>query len=173
MKKEQPLTQQRLRELFSYDPETGNFTRRLAVSKCQPGEKAGWLCGAGYLEIRVDCRRYLAHRLVWLYVFGRWPSHHIDHLNLEKTDNRLANLREATKSQNHANRPRPRNNRSGSKGVSVRKSGNWSANITINGVGRCLGTFKSRDEATAAYKGAAEELFGEFARADCIDEVNQ
>lgn len=157
------ITQGCLKELLHYDPETGVFTW-VAPSgrRAKIGDVAGWASGRGYLGIRINRRAYYAHRLAWLYVHGAWPAQDIDHVNGVRSDNRLANLREATRSQNLAN-TRPR--RSAPKGTWLhRETGKWCAAITVNGRLRHLGLFASRDDAHAAYAAAANQHFGEFAR---------
>jgi hypothetical protein len=98
---------------------------------------------------------------------GRWAKPTIDHRDGDCTNNRWNNLRRATRSQNNANRSRPRHNTSGYKGASrCRRSGKWLAHIGINGKIIFLGRFETPQEAHAAYLKAARKLFGEFARAE-------
>jgi hypothetical protein len=107
-----PLTQARLRELLSYDPETGTFIWRTRSNPRGPdltGRRAGGLDGEGYWHIRIDGKLYGGHRLAWLWVHGRLPNGRLDHINRSQADNRIANLREANPSQNRANsKPEPR-----------------------------------------------------------------
>lgn len=158
MKKE--LTADRLREVLHYDQTTGFFSWRISSSNRAPsGSKAGGLDGKGYLRIKVDGQEYRAHRLVWLWVFGAWPECLIDHINHEKTDNRLCNLREATASQNQQNRRTSRNNTSGYTGVYWdRCAGKWGANIHHLGTQKNLGRYQSKEEARQAYVAAASEM---------------
>ena len=154
------LTPERLREVLSYDKVAGDFTR-LAT-----GERLGrvGLC-RGYVHIRVDGRSYKAHRLAWFHVYGRWPDGDIDHINGDRGDNRIANLREATRSQNNANKAASPKNRSGFKGVNYAPHVKlWRARIGVDGRSIHLGHFKTREEANAAYAVAAREHFGEFGR---------
>ncbi len=98
------LTAERLRELLTYDPETGHF-RWVFTKGCRAGGQiAGTVRRDGYLCIAVDGRKHKAHRLAWFYMHGRWPHPEIDHINRSKLDNRLCNLREATRVENNANR---------------------------------------------------------------------
>ena len=160
------LTADRLRELFHYDKDTGVFTRLVNCSNVRAGAVAGCLKNDGYLCIRVDGRLYSAHRLAWFYMTGEWPGLHIDHANSDRSDNRWANLREATYSQNNANSIVRKDNKSGFKGAS--RSGKrlgWQACIRWEGRSKHLGYFDSPEAAHAAYLAAANELFGEFARA--------
>ena len=108
-----------LRRLLSYDPKTGDFRWRVSRGGgVRAGDLAGTLHSGGYWQIYVNNRLYLAHRLAWLYVYGKWPDKGIDHKNGIRTDNRICNLREATASQNGANKGRLTRNTSGFKGVS-------------------------------------------------------
>jgi hypothetical protein len=166
-RKRPPLTLERLREALDYDPGTGAFAWRIAkrgINKCDP---AGTVI-KGYVQIGLDQVFYRAHRLAWLYVYGRWPQGDIDHINGVRGDNRIANLREATHSQNMANRGPQKNNKSGFKGVSQHtQTGKWIAFIKAksgNSKVRNLGSFDTPEEAHRAYRAAASELFGEFAR---------
>lgn len=114
----------------------------------------------GYRAGRIYDREYKAHRLLWLLYSGRWPDDQIDHINGDKADNRIANLRAVPQSENNKNKPVPTNNTSGVIGVHrYRKNGYWQAEITVNGKARYLGRFRSIEEAAAARK-AAEIEFG-------------
>lgn len=162
------LTAGRLRQLVTYCPETGHFTWNYSLgSRAAAGQRAGCLCRtSGRRLLRVDGRVYLEHRLAWLYMTGKWPTLEVDHIDMESDNNRWINLREATSSQNKANRKALSTNRSGIKGVSFHKAaGKWSAQINVNGKKRHLGLFSNPQAAHEAYKGAAERTFGEFARA--------
>lgn len=160
------LSQARLREVFDYSPDTGLFVWRQAPSS---RVKIGTIAGRvshGYRHIALDGKRYAAHRLAWFYVHGVWPKDDMDHINGEKDDNRLANLREATTSQNMANARLSSHNTSGFKGVSWKCGTNkWNAKISHNGVTYHIGYFTTREAAHEAYVIKARELFGEFARA--------
>lgn len=156
------LTVERLRELLEYDPETGDFRWKFdRGSKAPAGAIAGGL-NKGYWLISIDGRRRRAHRLAWLYVHGVWPSGEIDHRNENKVDNRIANLREATRRQNTENISLPRrDNKSSTRGVSTKpRKGRpcWSARIVVDGKQRYLGQFDSPEEAAAAYLAAKAEL---------------
>ena len=159
------ITQSRLQDLLSYDPETGLFTWLVQRGPARAGDVAGCVSSGGYCRIRLDGRLYEGHRLVWLYLFNRAPAHEIDHVNGLRHDNRLVNLREATDSQNQGNRALGRDNKSGFKGVFWRESTErWYAKITYQGKQKHLGSFTDSASAKAAYDQAAGELFGEFAR---------
>lgn len=161
------LTQARLKELLHYDPETGVFTWRAESSYRArfSGQVAGSPHCRGYVAMKVDQRRYLAHRLAWLYVHGTWPEGDIDHDNRDRKDNRIANLRDTNQTHNNGNMPRPKHNTSGYKGVHWnKKNRNWVAHISKNKVFHHLGCFDDIVEAAKAYDDAAATLFGEFAR---------
>lgn len=160
------LTQARLREVLNYDPETGEFTWRVnKSSRARIGQRTGSKDGRGYLHTTIDWKFYDLHRLAWFYVHGHWPAIHIDHINGKRTDNRLVNLREATRSQNQANMKRMSRNRSGYKGIIwERRRHRWSVRISKQGKCYYLGQFKSLAEARAVYEAAAIRLNGEFAR---------
>lgn len=160
------LTQERLRELFHYDPGTGLFTRLVAAGSARIGSVAGCDDGHGYFKITVDYHPYRRGRLAWLYMTGHWPENEIDHRNLNKADDRWSNLRNATDSQNQANKTKPQSNKSGLKGVSWQKrSGKWRSAISIGHKNQSLGFFDCPAAAHFAYLIAADIAFGEFARA--------
>lgn len=153
------LTADRLREVLSYDPDTGNFRWRVNTRTRAAGATAGHLAVDGYIHVSIDTRLYKAHRLAWLYVHGVWPVDQLDHINGARAENQIANLREATCAENLQNRPRQRNNTSGWVGVSWRpKERKWQASITVNKVFRYLGCFDSASEAGAAYLEAKAQL---------------
>jgi hypothetical protein len=160
------LTAEILKSRFYYSAKTGLFTysKDLPGQDIRAGDLAGYIRDNGYRYICIDNRQYSAHRLVWLYVYGRWPSRLIDHKNGDKGDNRLFNLREATVSQNLSNGKIRSNNTSGFKGVTKCKSC-WKAQITHNSQVIYLGLFPTRERAHEAYINTANKLQGEFARA--------
>lgn len=157
---------ERVRELLAYDPETGVLRWRTSRGKkVKAGDVAGCESG-GYRKIKIDGRMYLAHRLAWVIVRGEWPEKGIDHQDLDGLNNRWKNLRPASPQQQCANHPVRKDSRTGIKGV--RKIGpnhGWHARITTNGKSVHLGTFPTAQAASLAYRRAADELFGEFARA--------
>lgn len=164
------ITVERLRELFTYDPYTGDFTRRKVThNRFKVGEKAGFLNATGRWELGIDGKWYLAHRLAWLYVYGVWPSELIDHIDSNPLNNSISNLREATPAQNKANSRVSKNNVLGVKGVRLQIKGKngtprYRARIRVNGKLIHLGYFDTSEKASQAYLNAAERHFGEFAR---------
>jgi len=143
-----------------YDPKTGLFWRKIVYHKAEALKPAGWLSDKGYRFISVGGKDYLAHRLAWVIMKGRWPKNDIDHKNLNKDDNTWKNLRPATGTQNRRNVPIRRTNKSGYKGV-FKNGTKWRAQCA----GKHLGLFFSAIMAHAAYCAAAKKKFGEFARA--------
>jgi hypothetical protein len=157
------ITAEHLRELLNYDPATGVFIWKERRKGVRVGAVAGSIYSTGYRAIKIDQRHYLAHRLAWLYVRGEWPIVDIDHINRQRADNRITNLRPATRSQNQANVPIWRTSSSGYRGVTRRRSGRWGAGINAHGRRIELGTFGTPEEASAAYRAAAVAHYGKFA----------
>ena len=153
------LTIDRLKQTLSYNPETGIFTRLLQTNFRYPaGRPAGTLRKDGYVQIGIDGVIHQAHRLAWFYVNGVWPVETIDHINTVRSDNRIANLREATYFENAQNIRRASvRNKSGLLGVSPHKSGMWRARIMKDGKSRV--TWHHTPEAAhAAYIALKTEL---------------
>jgi len=157
------LTAERLRQLLSYDEETGVFTWIVRRKTARLGDVAGCIKKCGYRVIGIDGQHYRAHRLVWLYVHGEWPIGDLDHKDTVKDNNRITNLRIATLSQNSANKRAL--NKTRLKGVTfLPRCNKWQAAIGKDGKVIYLGLFHSAEAANAAYFTAANNLFGEFAR---------
>lgn len=153
-------------DYIAYDPVTGIFTNKKQRRRSKIGDTLGTLSADGYVRITFRYRHHLAHRLAWRLMTGKWPDHDVDHRDLDRANNRWKNLREATQSQNSANAPLTRRNTSGFKGVSFEKRRNlFQAYIGVAGRQINLGYFKTAEDAHEAYKRAAVEHFGEFARA--------
>jgi len=158
------ITQSELKEVLEYNPDTGLFTwiksngRRVKV-----GSVAGNKDHNGYRRVTINRQRYMEHRLVYLYMTGNFPENFIDHINHIRDDNRWANLRNATTSQNGSNRVKQKNNKSGYKGVRWHKTNKrWHAEIRYMNKYIHLGLYTTPQEAAEAYKKKSIELFGEF-----------
>jgi len=166
-----PLTLDQLRSLLDYDPAVGVFIWRdrpdirPSANSGRRGTVAGTTRLNGYIGICINGRHRFAHRLAWFYVHGRWPEAEIDHINEIPSDNRIANLREATHPQNGTrSKARKDNTTSGVLGVYPAGSSRWQAQVQHLGVVHYLGTFATIKEAKAARDAAALRLHGEFAR---------
>lgn len=150
-----------LKEILEYDPLSGVFRWRRAskFDQYRVGRVAGSPNNTGYLVIECFGKKYLAHRLAWAFTYGELPRA-IDHINRDKLDNRLSNLRAATLRQNQGNRAANRQSKTGVKGVWLTARGKYRAECA----GRYLGVFGSLEAASEAYAAAANETFGQFAR---------
>lgn len=141
---------ERLREMFVYSPETGDFIRRIRAGKCLPGSIAGYVSSNRYVRIEIDHILYHAHRLAWFYMTGNWPDQ-IDHINGDPSCNIFSNLRDVTRSINMENRKRAtKKNKLGVLGVKAHGSG-FMAKIKVCGQQMYLGTFPTAELAHAAY----------------------
>ncbi|MNE18923.1 AP2 domain protein [compost metagenome] len=156
------MNQSQCQSIFDYQ-DGKLFWRFDRGSNAKSGARAGRLLATGYRSIHVSGRRYQEHRLVFLWNHGYMPSQ-IDHINGEKSDNRIENLREASHSQNQMN-TEDRCGESGFRGVRfVPSTGRWSARIYQNGKEIRIGTFDSAQLASDAYHEKAKEMYGEFVR---------
>jgi HNH endonuclease len=164
------VTVNEIRELVSYDSETGEmrWRSRFLTGKATSwdtkyaGQPAGNKRKNGYTFVSIHKKRYPLHRLAWLYVHGIYPDE-LDHWNNDPTDNRLANLRLATRTEQLRNTLLRSDNTSGFKGVYAHK-GRWRAKINVCGEQIHLGTFFDITQAHLAYAHAADKYFREFAR---------
>ena len=157
------ITQDDLKSILEYDPDTGVFKWLISVSRnVKAGDVAGWN-GAGYIRISIKGKPYLAHRLAWLYFYGNIPESFIDHINMIPSDNRIQNLRLATNAQNMLNVSRVKKNKLGVRGVyyanHVKKYG---AIAVFKGKHHFLGYYEKIESASAAYKDFAKAHHGEF-----------
>jgi len=164
-------TQAQLKKLFLYDPQTGRFTH---LGKRNKGKRAGHPSRVDdYWRIKVEGRAYQASWLAWIYMTGSAPKHEIDHENLVRRDDRFANLREATHSQNCAHKLNFfKKNKYGFRGVK-RNHKRFSASVVAQQKSYYLGIFDTPEEAARAYDVKAKELFGEFARLNFPNKQNR
>jgi len=153
--KELLITQEILKSSLSYNKDAGLFTWRYAKKGTAKGSFAGCVNSLGYTFIGINKNRYLGHRLAWLYIHGKWPDNCIDHINGNRSDNRIDNLRDVTHLENHKNRRMNTNNTSGSTGITWRKDlCRWCARIYVNGKQIYLGFFENKLDAINARKKA-------------------
>ena len=156
-------SQERLQELFDYNPETGELRWKVSLSnRVRVGNVAGCIDTCGHRQIRIDGVVYMAHRLIWKLINGEDPGPELDHVNGRPGENHIDNIRKTTPSQNNANQGRRANNSSGFKGVWKTLYG-YRAGIQHHGIQKTLGTCPTAELAHAAYKEAALKLFGPFA----------
>ena len=145
------ITHKELTDLFEYDLVTGHLLKQ--------GKPVGTPHSLGYLKVKIKGKTYFVHRLVFMYCHGRWPIR-LDHVNRNRTDNRLENLRECTHQINNANRGLMSSNSSGFKGVHWSKSAKlWRSQVGYTVVGH----FKNKEDAAMAYDQAATALYGDAA----------
>ena len=153
---------ERVREVLTYSPETGVFTWRESLSNsAAAGRRAGARNSKGYVSISIDGKQYKAHRIAWLYCYGVDPGDsEIDHIDMDKANNAIANLRLATRKQNNENIGLPKNSTSGVRGVSFQKNEkHWTAYIYHNRKRIHLGCFKEMQPAVEARIAAEAALF--------------
>lgn len=156
------LTAERLRSLLSYNAETGVFVWLVSTNgRIKVGDIAGSFNNKGYIAIGCDGKEHKAHRLAWLWQYGVWPKDQIDHRDGDKSNNRLANLREATNADNQQNKRRARldNKSTGLIGAKLhRKTGKFMASIGVNKQRIYLGLHDTAELAHEAYISAKREL---------------
>lgn len=155
------ITHKELLERLEYNPETGIFKRKIPTRGFRKGSVAGWH-GERYVEIRLLDRSYLAHRLAWFYVHGVFPEYQIDHVDGDKTNNRITNLREATGSENLMNYGATIRSTTGHRGVFKSGKSTWRARAMLYGKRIDLGSFDSIDRANQAYLEFAKKNHKEF-----------
>lgn len=158
------ISKETLDRHFSYDPETGLFTRIFKpCNRVKVGDVATCQSDEGYVHFRIDGVLYTAHRMAWLTMTGEWPAGQIDHINGDRADNRFCNLRHVTNGENQQNRRARRKDHSGSAFMGVGlftqgKKPKWRARIQINKKCISLGHFDTEMEAAQAYQKAKAML---------------
>lgn len=151
------ITQSELQSIFNYNKDTGILIRK------NNGKIAGTINDKGYIQVTINYKRYKAHRLIWLYVYGYIPSRCIDHINGIKNDNRIINLRECSQSENSYNAKLSKRNTSGIKGVFFDSNRNkWRASIRVDNKIIQLGRFDSLEQAKNLVKIYREIHHGKF-----------
>lgn len=155
------MTQKELKQLVSYDKSTGIFTwiKSNKYTKYNEGKEVGGIDkSTGYKTAFINGKKYRQHRLAWLYVYGEMPKQLIDHINHDRADNRICNLREVNRSENSRNQKIAKNNTSGIMGVYyLKKTKRWYAQIRIYGKLNHLGYFKNKVDAIKARKDAEKK----------------
>lgn len=154
-------TPERIREAFAYDPDTGILTWRIRTSnRAAIGREVGSPDGQGYRILMLDKCLLRSHRVAFAHYHGRWPTGFIDHINGDRSDNRITNLRDVSNAANLQNNWKPqKNSTTGLRGVAITKyPGVFAAEISVNGVRHRLGMFRSVEAAHAAYLEAKHKL---------------
>jgi len=154
------ITHERLLYLLEYDKNTGFFYwKRKYCRKSVEGKIAGHVLKKGYRQIRIDTILYQAHRLAWFYMYKEWPYPEVDHINRDKDDNRIVNLRLSMPGAQQFNTEGFKHNTSGVRGVSWHKATKtWRAYVQLNKKFICLGYFKTIDAAATARKNKDKEI---------------
>ena len=152
------ITQEELIKFVSYNPYTGLFTRIKSKRSDTVGKEIMSVNNTGYIFARINGKKYLGHRLAWVYMYGEIPDGlHIDHINHIRTDNRIENLRLVTNSENHKNRKLEKNS-SGHTGICWKKANkNWEVYINSNGERIYLGVYKDLNDAILVRKKAEKQ----------------
>lgn len=155
------LTQERLKEVLDYNSETGVFIWKIYSGRIKAGYVAGNINKRGYATIGIDGEIYRSHRLAWFYVYGKWPDDQIDHINGQRSDNRISNLRDVTNQVNAQNLKRATRVKTSTDYLGVYKTTNikpWRAQIDIDKKTRHIGYYKTPEEANEAYLKAKRML---------------
>ena len=159
------LTLQEATRIFRYDEETGKLYWNERVHKrIRVGQECGRVTSHGYRKLRVFGKEYYVHRLVWLLKTGSWPNNQIDHINRNRLDNRIENLRVANHFENQHNKSIPKNNTSGIKGVTWNKRAKkWYVQLMFNKKQMYFGLYEDLELAELVIKEARKKYHGEFA----------
>lgn len=157
---ESEVSRKRITEVLDYNPETGVFNWKIQPARrWKNREQTGSLSKSdGYIRITIDGHRCAAHRIAWMWVHGKWPEGQIDHINHDRSDNRIENLRDVTVSENRKNQIPSKANTSGVTGVSwAARDKRWTTRITVNGKTMSLGNYKDFKDAVSARKAASKK----------------
>lgn len=156
-----------LKENFIYTENTGKLWRKFDGKFTTTSS----MSASGYLQTRIKNKTYYTHKLIWMLYYDEIPQNELDHIDGNKINNKIENLRKATHSENNRNRSKPSNNTSGYKGVAWHKQENkWRAYITINQKQISLGLYDDKEDAVKAYNNAATKYHGEFAKLNNLEE---
>ena len=168
-----PLTQERLKEILHYDPETGEWRWLITKgSKVVAGQIGGYIHEHGYRHIRINNVAYKSSRLAWLYMTGQWPERTVDHKDTYQSNDKWTNLRLANNSQQMWNMGLSRRNTSGYKRVYPdKRTGRWYSSIYDDDKRIFLGSFSTAAKAHEAYKKAAIKYYGEFANFGALPQL--
>jgi hypothetical protein len=155
------IDQETVKKIFHYDAESGMLLWRNGNGRnVKPWQQANSLNSSGYYAIKIQNKSYRVHRLIWLYVNGKFPDGDIDHKNRIRNDNRLCNLRDVSRTDNAQNISLPKHNKSGHIGVSWIKSHNcWTVYVKVNKKNKWLGYYKNLDAAIAARKAGEKQYY--------------
>jgi HNH endonuclease len=157
----------RLRECFSYDAKTGILRWKIRpTTNVAIGDVAGCSDHRGYRYVRLDRQLLLAHRIAWAIHYRSWPEYDLDHRNMDKSDNRIVNLRLAARPQNNANAPALNHNGLPKGCYQLKGRQRWYSQIKIDGKIKRLGTFATIEEAAAAFRREHRVIHGEFSQCD-------
>jgi hypothetical protein len=149
------ISRERLASLLEYDSNSGEFRSLVKRGPLMVGQIVGTKSKSGYIQIQISGSLYYGHRLAWLYVYGKHPSEAIDHIDGNRSNNSIANLREAFRAINQQNQRRPRaDNKSGYLGVSQHKDGKWTARIKTSKTYQHIGLYATPELAYQAYLAA-------------------
>ena len=153
--KEDTLTQSEIKELFYYNLDTGKLSYKTTSGRRIKNKEAGYLTPQGYRRVKIKGCSYFTHRIVFLFILGRFPKYYVDHINHNRSDNSWKNLREVNDFSNNRNTSKRPNNTSGFNGVCWDKQyQKWVAIIHVNGRNKKLGRFKDKSDAIACRKQA-------------------
>lgn len=158
------LTQETLKSLLHYNPETGIFTKPAYIGsqgRHFGGQVRGHTRKDGYICIHINGKSHLSHRLAWLYVHGYTPDFFIDHIDHVKSNNSIANLRECSRAENYQNQIKPKSHNKSSQYLGVtfdKKNNKFRAQIGLNGKNIKLGRFNTEEEAYQAYVAKKNEI---------------
>ena len=166
------ISPEEVADILKYDSESGIFTWIKPRPKVRVGNIAGSLSADGYVRVTIYHRRYMAHRLAWLFTYGQWPPHEIDHIDGNRSNNKACNLRLSTSAENNQNISLGKNNKSGYLGVGWLASSNaWRAQIQVSGKNKYLGLFSTAELAHAAYLEEKKKIhpFQPIPRVKCMN----